>query len=161
MALLLLLLLLLEVSVRGGGDDILPVALGLDRLLVGSLFTLGLSLFTLGLLEGSLVLPLMLNLGALGESLPEGPLLAPDPAPAPDPFLTPAPDPTPEGPGLPAPPAFPAPTLLRFPVPFPFPFPRPAGPLRSACSRKLYHPTVGRTIPTPTMGLAPLVPLSI
>ena len=124
MALLLLLLLLLEVSVSGGGDGILPVALSLDRLLVGSLFTLG-------LLEGSLVLPRTLSLSALGESLPEGPLLAPAPAPAPDPPLAPAPDPAPEGPGLPAPPAFPAPTLLRFPVPFPFPFPRPAGPLRS------------------------------
>ena len=131
MALLLLLLLLLEVSVSGGGDDILPVALGLDRLLVGSFFTLGLSLFTLGLLEGSLALPRTLNLGALGESLPEGPLLAPAPAPAPDSPLTPAPDPAPEGPGLPAPPAFSATTLLLFP--FPFPFPRPAGPLLSPC----------------------------
>ena len=153
MALLLLLLLLLEVSVSGGGDGILPVALSLDRLLVGSLFTLG-------LLEGSLVLPRRLSLSALGESLPEGPLLAPAPAPAPNPPLTPAPDPAPEGPGLPPLPALPAPTWLRpFPTPFPFPFPRPAGP---PCSGKLYHPTVGRTIPTPAMGiLAPLDPLSI
>ena len=71
----LLLLLLLEVSVSGGGDDILPVVLSLDRLLVESLLGLG-------LLDGFLVLPRTLNLTEFGVSLPEGPLLAPA---APDP----------------------------------------------------------------------------
>ena len=131
------LLLLLE----GVSLGILPV---LDGLLVESLLGLG-------LLDGLLVLPRTLNLTEFGVSLPEGPLLAPA-----------APDPEPEGPGFPTLPALPAPTLLRpFPLPLPFPLPRPAGP-PSTCSRKLYHPAVGRTIPTPAMGtLAPLDPLPI
>ena len=124
-------------------DSLLGILAVLDGLLVESL------LGVLGVLDGLLVLPRTLNRTEFGVSLPEGPPLAP-----------PAPDPEPEGPGFPTLPALPAPTLLC-PLPLPFPLPRPAGP-PSTCSRKLYHPAVGRTIPTPAMGtLAPLDPLSI